>query len=96
MTIEFTHPTVDIKRDRWDRPLITPVDGGTPIPYTRVSTLAKVPDLDKLLRSTFDAITTAGVWRDDAQVVVVSASKSYADTFPPGALITLEATRARP
>lgn len=57
---------------------------------------AKVPDLDKLLRSTFDALTTAGVWRDDAQVVVVSASKSYADTFPPGALITLEATRARP
>ena len=55
---------------------------------------AKIPDLDKLLRSTFDALTTAGVWRDDAQVVVVSAAKTYADTFPPGALISLEATRA--
>lgn len=31
-------------RDRWDRPLITPVDGGKPIPYTRVSTLAKTLD----------------------------------------------------
>lgn len=44
MTIEFTHPTVDIPRDRWGRPLITPVDGGKPIPYTRVSTLAKTLD----------------------------------------------------
>lgn len=52
---------------------------------------AKVPDLDKLLRSTFDALTTAGVWRDDAQVVVISASKRYADTFTTGAHIVLEA-----
>ena len=44
MTIEFTHPTVDIPRDRWGRPLITPIDGGKPIPYTRVSTLAKALD----------------------------------------------------
>jgi hypothetical protein len=33
-----------IPRDRWDRPLIIPVDGGKPIPYTRVSTLAKALD----------------------------------------------------
>lgn len=44
MTIEFTHPTVDVPRDRWDRPLITPVDGGKTIAYTRVSTLAKTLD----------------------------------------------------
>jgi len=55
---------------------------------------AKVPDLDKLLRSTFDALTTAQVWRDDAQVVVVYATKRYADTFQPGALIVLEAAHA--
>lgn len=34
----------DIPRDRWGRPLITPVDGGKPVPYTRVSTLAKALD----------------------------------------------------
>lgn len=44
MTIEFTHPTVDIPRDRWGRPLIAPADGGKPVPYTRVSTLAKTLD----------------------------------------------------
>ena len=26
-------------------------------------------DVDKLIRSTFDALTAAGVWHDDAQVV---------------------------
>ncbi len=45
MTIEFTHPTVEIARDRWGRPLIVPADGqGKPVPYTRISTLAKALD----------------------------------------------------
>jgi len=44
MSITFTHPTVDIPRDRWGRPLIVPAEGGKPIPYTRVSTLAKALD----------------------------------------------------
>jgi len=30
---------------------------------------AKKPDIDKLLRSTFDGLTDAQVWRDDSQVV---------------------------
>ena len=30
---------------------------------------ATLPDLSKLIRSTEDAITSAGVWRDDARVV---------------------------
>jgi Holliday junction resolvase RusA-like endonuclease len=29
------------------------------------------PDLDKLIRATLDAITVAGIWRDDAQVVML-------------------------
>jgi Holliday junction resolvase RusA-like endonuclease len=33
---------------------------------------AGVPDLSKLLRSTEDALTDAGVWRDDSQVVAYS------------------------
>jgi len=35
----------------------------------------KKPDLDKLLRALFDAVTTAGLWADDARVVDVWAKK---------------------
>jgi hypothetical protein len=34
----------EIKRDRWGRPLITPPEGGKPVGYTRVSTMAKTLD----------------------------------------------------
>jgi Holliday junction resolvase RusA-like endonuclease len=34
-------------------------------------------DLDKLVRAVFDALTDAGVWRDDSQVVEVSAAKLH-------------------
>lgn len=34
------------------------------------------PDLDKLIRSTFDALTDAGVWEDDSRVVTIVAYKS--------------------
>lgn len=37
-------------------------------------------DLDKLLRGTFDALTAAGVWDDDGQVVELRASKAYPGT----------------
>jgi hypothetical protein len=33
-----------IPRDRWQRPLVIPIGGGEPVPYTRVSTLAGVLD----------------------------------------------------
>jgi crossover junction endodeoxyribonuclease RusA len=36
-------------------------------------------DVDKLLRATFDALTDAGVFRDDSQVVHVSAWKAFTD-----------------
>ena len=36
------------------------------------------PDLDKLIRSTFDGLTTGGLYSDDALVIAVSASKEYA------------------
>lgn len=49
----------------------------------------RVPDLDKLLRSTFDALTQASVWADDARVVLVTAIKTYADQTGPGALIRI-------
>lgn len=48
------------------------------------------PDLDKLLRSTYDALTTAGAYTDDATVTDGSQRKRYADTTnPPGAHITI-------
>jgi Holliday junction resolvase RusA-like endonuclease len=36
------------------------------------------PDLDKLIRSTLDGLTTGGLYTDDALVIAVSASKQYA------------------
>jgi Holliday junction resolvase RusA-like endonuclease len=36
------------------------------------------PDLDKLIRSTFDGLTTGGLYTDDALIIAVSASKQYA------------------
>jgi Holliday junction resolvase RusA-like endonuclease len=54
----------------------------------------RTPDLDKLLRSTCDALTSAGVWEDDARVVDILASKHYAgplaDLHSPGAIIRVE------
>ena len=48
-----------------------------------------VPDIDKLLRSTLDALTKAEVIVDDSRVVAVWAVKKYA-TDAPGAVITVE------
>ena len=39
----------------------------------------KLGDGDKLARSTQDALTNAGVWRDDAQVACLRAEKIYAN-----------------
>lgn len=52
--------------------------------------LPTVPaDLDKLVRCIFDSITDAGVWKDDSQVVKVTAFKVYADDREPGAFIQI-------
>ncbi len=40
---------------------------------------AVAPDIDKLCRSTFDALKTAGVYEDDARVVRLRCSKVYPD-----------------
>jgi Holliday junction resolvase RusA-like endonuclease len=45
------------------------------------------PDLDKCVRSTFDALTTAGVWQDDNLAARITAEKRF-DTHP-GASIQL-------
>jgi Holliday junction resolvase RusA-like endonuclease len=65
-------------------------------PKTRKTWPAKRPDVDKLLRSTLDALGSAGVWLDDAQVVDVRGVKVYpgegVDALEvPGAVIDVEA-----
>lgn len=45
------------------------------------------PDLDKLTRCIDDAATDAGLWGDDAQVVMIFATKHYAPI--PGVIITI-------
>ena len=50
------------------------------------------PDLDKLVRSTLDALTEASVWIDDAQVVELVASKHF-DQWQ-GAVITISESSA--
>lgn len=46
-------------------------------PKTRKTWPSKKPDIDKLIRSTFDALTDAGIWIDDAQVVSLLARKVF-------------------
>lgn len=61
-------------------------------PHTR-------PDLDKLIRSTLDALTTSGVVVDDARVVKIDAAKLYADEQPhhtQGCVIQVTALDQRP
>lgn len=50
----------------------------------------KPPDLDKLVRGICDALTDAGVWDDDAQVVKMTAFKEYADALKPGCAIKIQ------
>lgn len=46
-------------------------------PKNRKTYAMRAPDLSKLIRSTEDAITDAGVWMDDSRVVQTIAEKTY-------------------
>lgn len=48
---------------------------------------ATAPDLSKLVRGVEDALTEAGIWRNDAPVVSLNAVKVFGEQ--PGALITI-------
>lgn len=52
--------------------------------------VGKKPDLDKILRSTWDALSTAGIWRDDSLAVIDRSSKRFGST----AGVTLTVTEA--
>lgn len=81
---------LEIPRDRWGRPMIVPLGGTKPEPYTRVSTLAKTLD-DKtalakwMCRQTAiglserpDLVSLIGVSRDDKRVVGDAVEKAMA------------------
>lgn len=56
---------------------------------------AVAPDLSKLIRAVEDALTDAGVWRDDALVVAISAGKFYDGHGFTGARIMITEYRGR-
>lgn len=61
---------------------------------------AKAPDIDKILRSTFDALTQVGAWEDDSRVVSVFATKLYTGDIgalrTPGAYLRVRPAPALP
>jgi len=68
-----------------------PVNSKRSVPEVNPSAPAHptvAPDLDKLVRAICDAITDTGLWRDDSQVVMITAAKRYSS--PPGVHIAIE------
>lgn len=49
------------------------------------------PDVDKLIRALFDALTISGVIRDDSQIAIVHVTKCYGDR--PSARVGIEPVR---
>jgi len=67
-------------------------------PKTRQTWPMRKPDASKLVRSTEDALTDAGIWRDDARIVECWSAKRYpgegADALDaPGCVIEIEVIR---
>ena len=50
------------------------------------------PDIDKLARAVLDAVTAAGIWRDDSQVIRLDALKTYVTEMSPtpGVLVQIK------
>lgn len=47
------------------------------------------PDIDKLQRALYDAITETHIWHDDCQITDVISHKRYADNNTPGVFLTI-------
>lgn len=67
-------------------------------PKRRTPPATTRPDLDKLVRAVLDAITSAGVWNDDSQVVRLDARKRLAqlDEAPGCRIIVTAETDTQP
>jgi crossover junction endodeoxyribonuclease RusA len=69
-----------------EQPLIVELEFRMPRPKSypkRILFPWRKPDLDKLVRGVFDALTEASVWADDALVVSLFATKRFADEYNP-------------
>jgi hypothetical protein len=65
-----------IARDRWQRPLIVPVGGGDPRPYTRASTLGKALDDEAGLTAWKCRMTAVGVAKRRDLILAANAHLS--------------------
>jgi hypothetical protein len=76
MSITFATDAPDVERDRWGRPLIVPEGGGKPVPYTRISTLAKTLDSKEGLMEWKQRMVALGIGKrpDLAQLAAVTAA----------------------
>lgn len=84
---KFLGPVIVTMTFTWPKPKSAP--------KTRVSYPATRPDVSKLVRSTEDALTTAGVWHDDGQIVEEHSYKRYPNEgtdalSSPGCVIRIE------
>ena len=57
----FSETAPEVPRDRWGRPLILPTSGGKPVPYVRVSTMAKTLDDTSNLMLWKQRVTAVGL-----------------------------------
>lgn len=65
-------PASDVERDRWGRPLIIPPEGGKPVAYTRMSTIAKVLDDQSNLIAWAQRMTAIGLLKRPALMTRLS------------------------
>jgi hypothetical protein len=70
---------VEIPRDQWGRPLIIPLGGGDPVPYTRASTLAKALDDQSNLMAWKQRKTAEGLVRRPDLVTRVAGALANGD-----------------
>ncbi|GAA0638093.1 hypothetical protein GCM10010174_69920 [Kutzneria viridogrisea] len=69
----------------------------TSTPKRRTPRAVKRPDLDKLARAVLDALTSAGTWQDDSQVVGLVLTKRLAEVDEtPGCRISLKEPEVTP
>lgn len=76
-----------------DAPLQVTIQFRLPRPkaHKRDTLITTKPDIDNLIKSTTDALTDCGVWRDDSLIASIAANKIYAGgKMEPGATITIE------
>lgn len=72
-------PADDVQRDRWGRPLIIPPDGGKPVAYTRMSTIAKVLDDQSNLIAWAQRMTAIGLLKKPALMTKLSGIVAVGD-----------------